>query len=68
MDVRKNATYHACIKFVNVRYHWVHEVINKNLMKLEKIYADKNSSDTMINVVSKGKLELYSELAELYSQ
>ena len=50
-----------------MRYHWIREVIEKNLMKLEKIHTDKNPSDMMTKVVSKGKLELCSELAGLNS-
>ena len=67
MDLSKNATYHAHTKYVDVRYHWIREVIEKNLMKLEKIHTDKNPSDMMTKVVSKGKLELCSELARLDS-
>ena len=67
MDLSKNATYHARTKHVDVRYHWIREVVEKNLMKLEKIHTDKNSSDMMTKVVSKGKLELCSKLAGLNS-
>ena len=67
MDLNKNATYHARTKHVDVIYHWISEVIEKNLMKLEKIHTDKNPLDIMTNVVSKGKLERCSKLAELNS-
>ena len=67
MDLSKNATCHARTKHVDVRYHSIHEVNEKNLMKQEKIHTDKNSSDVMTKVVSKGKLELCSELAGLNS-
>ena len=68
MDLSKNATYHAHTKYVDVRYHWIRDVIEKNLMKLQKTHTDKNPSYMMTKVVSKGKLELCSELAGLNSQ
>ena len=69
MDLNKNAAYHACTKNVDVRYHWIREVIDKNLTMLEKIYTNKNPSDMMMtNIVFKKKLESYSELAEQNSQ
>ncbi|XXG88514.1 hypothetical protein AAC387_Pa12g0708 [Persea americana] len=65
MDLSKNATYHACTKHVDMRYHLIREVIEKNLMKLEKIHTNKNPSDMMTKVVSKEKQELCLELARL---
>ena len=67
MDFSKNATYHARTKHVDVRYLLIREIIEKNLMKLEKIHTNKNPSDMMTKVMSKEKLELYSELAGLNS-
>ena len=67
MDLSKNATYHALTKHVDVRYLWIHEVINKNLMNLEKIHTDKNSLEMMTKAVPKRKLELCLELAGLNS-
>lgn len=51
-----------------MKYHWIQQVLEKKLIKLEKIYIDKNPSDMITMVVSKGKLELCYELAGLNSQ
>ena len=56
MNVSKNATYHALMKYIDVRYHLIREVIDRNLIKLEKIQTNKNSLDMMTKVLSKGKL------------
>ena len=53
MDLIKNATYYARTKHVDVSYHWIREVIDKNLMKFENIHTDNNPSDMMTKVMSK---------------
>ena len=47
MDLSRNATYHSRTKHINVRYHWIHKIIEKQLMKLVKIHTDKNPTDMM---------------------
>lgn len=63
IDLNKNVTYHARMKHIYVRYNWIKEVIDKNLMKLEKTHTEKNPSNIMAMVVSKG--DLCSELVGL---
>jgi hypothetical protein len=36
IDLSKNATYHSRTKHIDVRYHWLREVIDKKQMRLEK--------------------------------
>ena len=67
LDLSKNATYHSRTKHIDIRYHWIREVMEKQLMKLKKIHTDKNPSDMMTKVVTREKLELCKELAGMDS-
>ena len=67
LDLSKNATYHARTKHINVRYHWLCDVVEKQSMKLKKIYTNKNPSDMMTKVVSKEKFVFCTKLADMSS-
>ena len=58
MDLSKNTSYHSRTKHIDVRYHWLRDVIGKELMKLKKIHTDFNPSDMMTKVVTREKLKL----------
>ena len=58
MDMSKNTSYHSRTKHIDVRYHWLRDVIGKELMKLKKIHTDFNPSDMMTKVVTREKLKL----------
>jgi hypothetical protein len=62
MDLSKNAEYHARTKHIDVRYHWLRDVIENQQMKLKKIHTDKNPSDMLTKAVPKDKLELCRRL------
>ena len=40
--IAKNSTFPSCLKYIDVRYHWIWEVLENELLHLEKIYHDKN--------------------------
>ncbi|GKB48727.1 hypothetical protein Tco_0899480 [Tanacetum coccineum] len=48
---------------IDVRYHWMRDVIEEGLMKLDKVHTSKNVADMLTKVVSGSKLELCSKLA-----
>ena len=54
----KNPTFHNRSKHIDVRYHWIRDVLSSKLLELEKIHTDKNAADMMTKVVSREKLEL----------
>ena len=64
----KNATYHSRTKHIDVRYHWIREVMEKQEMRLKKIHTDRNPADIMTKVVPREKLELCRELAGMDSK
>lgn len=60
-----NSTYHSPIKHIGIRYHWIREVMDQQLLKLVKIYTHENPTDMLTKVVPREKLELYRDIAEL---
>ena len=38
----KNSTFHARSKHIDVRYHWIRDVLNDKLVELDKVHADHN--------------------------
>lgn len=48
---------------IDVRYHWIHDVQEKKLMRLKEINTEKNPSNMITKVVSKEKQKLCLELA-----
>ena len=55
--------YHSRTKHIDIRYHWIREVMEKQLLKLVKIHTDKNPADMLTKVVTRDKLELCRDIA-----
>ncbi|CAA0813910.1 cysteine-rich RLK (RECEPTOR-like protein kinase) 8 [Striga hermonthica] len=62
LDLSKNAMYHSRTKHIDVRYHWLRQVVEEQQFKLEKIHTDENPADMMTKVITRGKLQLCAEL------
>ncbi|KAL2230657.1 UNVERIFIED_CONTAM: Retrovirus-related Pol polyprotein from transposon TNT 1-94, partial [Sesamum indicum] len=41
----KNPVFHDRTKHINVRYHFIRDIVGKNEIKLEKISSDENPAD-----------------------
>ena len=53
----KNSTFHGLSKNIDVRYHWIQDVLDTKLLELEKIHINDNSSDMMTKTLPTGKFE-----------
>ena len=67
IDLSKNATFHSRSKHIEVRYHRIRLVVEKQLMELRKIHTEKNPTDMLTKVVTKEKLELCAGTAGMNS-
>ena len=38
----KNSTFHLRSKHIDVRYHWIHDVLDSKQLYLEKIHTSEN--------------------------
>ena len=62
IDLSKNSMYHARTKHIDVRYHWLRNVIEEKMMKLKKVHTNKNGADMLTKVVPASKLDVCSKL------
>ncbi|CAA0830979.1 Uncharacterized mitochondrial protein AtMg00810 [Striga hermonthica] len=62
LDLSKNAMYHSRTKHIDVRNHWLRQVVEEQQFKLKKIHTDENPADMMTKLVTGGKLQLCAEL------
>lgn len=53
----KNSSFHSRSKHIDVRYHWIRDVLDEKLLELEKIHTDHNGSDMMTKTLPREKLE-----------
>ncbi|KAK9134561.1 hypothetical protein Syun_013891 [Stephania yunnanensis] len=65
LDLSKNATYHCRTKHIDIRYHWIREVVNDHEMSLKKIHTDKNPADMLTKVVTREKHQSCTKLVGL---
>ena len=65
IHLSKNSTFHSRSKHIDVRYHWMRDVINNKLLELEKVYTNDNGADTMTKALPKEKLEVCRGIAEM---
>lgn len=42
IHLNKNPTFHSRSKHIDVRYHWIREVLDEKLLQFEKIHTDKD--------------------------
>ena len=65
LDLSKNSMYHSRTKHIDIRYHWIREVMEQ---QLQKIHTDENPADMLTNGVTREKLELCRDIAGMDSK
>ena len=50
IHLSKNSTFHSRSKHIDVRYHWIRDVLDSKLLQLEKVHTDDNISDMLTNI------------------
>lgn len=63
IHLSKNSSFHSRSKHIDVRYHWIREVLSSKQMQLEKVHTDDNGADMLTKVVTREKLEVCRQLA-----
>jgi len=48
----KNQVYHANMKHINVRFHFVWEILDEGDIELQKIHMKENPADMLTKVIS----------------
>ncbi|KAK9665101.1 hypothetical protein RND81_14G090300, partial [Saponaria officinalis] len=57
IHLAKNPAYHSRSKHIDVRYHWIREVVEEKRLQLDKIHTDDNWSDMMTKTISVKKFD-----------
>ncbi|GAA0160965.1 hypothetical protein LIER_17395 [Lithospermum erythrorhizon] len=55
IHLRKNSSLHSKSKHIQVRYHWIRDVIEEKQVFIEKVHTCDNGANMMTKVLSKGK-------------
>lgn len=55
IHLSKNSTFHSRSKHIDVRYHWIRDVLDSKLLQLEKVHTDDNISDMLTKTLSRDK-------------
>lgn len=65
IHLSKNSTYHSRSKHIDVRYHWIRDMLENKLLRIEKIHTNDNGADMMTKALPKEKIEFCKEAAGL---
>ena len=61
----KNPTFHSRSKHIDLRYHWIRDVLESKELELEKIHTSENGSDMLTKCIPSLKFEAYCQKAGL---
>ena len=56
IHLSKNSSFHSRSKHIDVRYHWIRDVLNDKLLQLEKVHIDENTSDMLTKALTKDSM------------
>ena len=60
IHLAKNSAFHSRTKHIEVRYHFIRNLLEEGQLKLAKIHTSKNPADMLTKVVNKEKLSFCS--------
>jgi hypothetical protein len=63
IHLSKNASFCSRSKHIEIRYHWIRNVLNSKQMHIEKVHRDDNGADILIKVVTRAELDVCRRLA-----
>ncbi|KAI5411708.1 hypothetical protein KIW84_056689 [Lathyrus oleraceus] len=66
IHLSKNSSFHSRSKHIDVRYHWIRDMLDSKQLQLEKIHIDDNCSDMITKSLPKEKYEFCKRDAELF--
>ncbi|GAA0145952.1 transmembrane signal receptor [Lithospermum erythrorhizon] len=65
IHLSKNPSLHSRSKHIEVRYHWIRDVLEKKLVFIDKVHTNDNSADMFTKILPKGKLDKCCSIAGL---
>ena len=49
----KNSAFHALSKHIDVRYHWIHNMVNSGEVEFKDVRTDRNYTDMLTKAITK---------------
>ena len=68
IHLAKNSFFHAKIKHIQTKYHFIRSLLEDKALRLEKIQGNENPIDMLTKTVTIDKLKLYSTSINLQMQ
>ena len=65
IHLAKNQVYHARTEHIDVKYHFVREILEKDHIQIQKIHTTENPADMMMKVVTAIKFQHYLNLIKV---
>ena len=65
IHLAKNQVFHARAKHIDVRYHFVREILEEEEIVLQKIHTTENPADMLTKVVTRAKFEHCLDLVNI---
>ena len=65
IHLSKNPMFHSRSKHIDVRYHWIKDVLESKQLKLEKIHTNDNASDMMTKALPNEKIVCCMKIVEV---
>ncbi|PKI56044.1 hypothetical protein CRG98_023562 [Punica granatum] len=59
----KNPTFHSRAKHIDIKFHWIRNVLESKLMKVDKVHTDENGADMMTKPLAREKLHICRSIA-----
>ena len=61
----KNLVYHGMMTHIDVRFHFIREILEEGDIQLQKIHMKENPTDVLTKVVHRMKFAHYKELLHI---
>ena len=65
IHLSKNPTFYSRSKHIDLRYHWIRDVLENKELEVEKIHTSENGSDMLTKCIPSLKLEACCQKAGL---
>ncbi|PKI75376.1 hypothetical protein CRG98_004260 [Punica granatum] len=62
----KNLTIHSRSKHIDIKFHWIRDVLESKMVKLDKVHTDENGADMMTKPLAKEKLHVYRSIVGMF--
>ena len=56
IHLSKNPMFYSRSKHIDIKYHWIRDVLESNQLKVEKIHTDDNALDMMTKALPNEKI------------